>query len=60
MNSLELSNNKLSRDYTTEKNANMFERLADEYVSRYGMSKYLNDGLVRIHNLLDKYPERLT
>ncbi len=47
-----LPSNELSHDYVTEKNTNMFERLADEFVSRYGMSKALNDGLIRLHKLI--------
>ena len=38
----------LSREYNTAKNDSIYERLADEYVSRYQMSKHLNTGLDKI------------
>ena len=37
-----------SRELVTPKNSSMFERLADEYVSRYKMSKELNSALIKI------------
>lgn len=36
-----------SREYGTSKQSSQFERLADEYVSRYGMSKELNSALIK-------------
>ena len=44
---------KRSREYITTKNSSMYERLADEYVSRYKMSKDLNTCLVKIKHIMD-------
>lgn len=41
----------LSRDYTTTKNDSQYERLADEFVSRYQLSKHINSGLDKIITL---------
>ncbi len=38
----------LSREYTTTKNDSQYERLADEFVSRYQLSKHINSGLDKI------------
>jgi hypothetical protein len=48
-----LHDNKRSRELSENRSRTMFERLADEYVSRYGMSKYLNTGLIKIHDVID-------
>lgn len=37
-----------SNEYMTDKNMSIFERLADEYVSRFGLSKDLNNALLKI------------
>lgn len=41
------------REYAAMKSSSMFERLADEYVSRYQMSKHLNDALIKLGYLID-------
>ena len=38
-----------SNEKITTKNWSMIERLADEYVSRYGMSRYLNSAMIRMN-----------
>jgi hypothetical protein len=45
-------NKDIKRDYAAVKSASMFERLADEYVSRYQMSKHLNEALIKLGNML--------
>jgi len=39
-----------SNEYVTDKNTSMYERLADEYVSRYQMGKQLNNSIIKLNN----------
>ena len=45
--------NKFSREVTSSGATTMFERLADEYVSRYRMSTHLNSALIKLHQVFD-------
>ena len=42
-----------SQFFDKSKNLTMYERYADEYVSRHMFSKYLNTSLMKIHKLMD-------
>jgi hypothetical protein len=44
----------MTRDIATNKNTSLLERLADEYVSRYQMGKYLNSGLINSYRIADE------
>lgn len=44
----------MTRDIATNKNTSLLERLADEYVSRYQMGKYLNSGLINLYKIVDE------
>lgn len=48
-----LENNRYTntRERSSHKNNSMFERLADEYVSRYSMSKSLNSCLIKLYKI---------
>lgn len=43
-----------SRELRTQKNSTMYERLADEYVSRHQYSKHLNSGLIKFSFIVEK------
>lgn len=45
-------NSKSSNEYVTGKNFSMYERLADEYVSRFQMSKYFNSSLIKSYRIM--------
>ena len=47
-----------SRDYVTNKNSTLLERLSDEHVSRYGMSKYINDSFFKIDKIISYNSKR--
>lgn len=43
-----------NREIGTVKNFSVFERIADEYVSRFQYSKYLNSGLMKFGKIIDE------
>ena len=43
------------KEMNTAKTVSMYERLADEFVSRYGMSKYLNSALMKLQVITDEF-----